>query len=70
MKKNLIFGFLALALVVVCTSSCKTTTYSKASVDDVAFIKLMSSSALGGKRNYISNVMPDFYSFSKRYGVG
>ena len=30
----------------------------------------LNSSALGGKRNYISNVMPDFYSFSKRYGVG
>ena len=64
MKKNLIFGFLALALVVVFTSSCKTTTYSKASVDDVAFIKLMSSSTLAGKQVQVT--INDETSFSAK----
>lgn len=50
MKKNLIFGVLTLVLLVVFTSSCKTGTYSKASADDIAFIKLMSSSTLAGKQ--------------------
>ena len=55
MKKNLIYTVLAVVLSVVFMSGCKTGTYSQtAPSDDVAFIKLMSSSALSGKQVEVS----------------